>query len=218
MARLKSPVALLTLVTALAGCGPETDRITPISNPSLYSVNQPVVQRTDYVLDLNAGGSGLAPSERDRLSHWFDMLRLSYGDRVSVDLAGGYADKASRQDVADLAAEYGLLLSEDVPVTVGSVQPGWVRVIVSRTAATVPGCPIWEEEIVGAPERTSTNYGCATNSNLAAMVADPNDLVLGQSASGNVDASEASKTVEVFRKRVPSGTGGKLKSEAAGGK
>jgi pilus assembly protein CpaD len=217
MARFKLSVALAAAAVAAAGCGPETNRLTPVSNPSLYSVNQPVVQRTDFAFDVSSTGDGLPASERGRLGAWFESLRLGYGDRVSIDEASGYADARSRQDVADLAAIHGLLLTEGAPITAGYVQPGTVRVIVSRTLASVPGCPNWEDEIVGAPERTATNYGCATNSNLAAMIADPSDLVLGQTSSG-IDAADAAKTVQVYRNRVPSGINGKLKAESAGGK
>ena len=211
MGRLNSSAALLALLASATACSHDGGPITPYNNPSIYSANQPVVERTDYVLDVGTSGSGIAASERDRLDHWFETLRLSYGDRVFIDEAGGYADPASRQDVAALAAQYGLLLSDGAPVTAGSVQAGSVRVIVSRSRATVPGCPIWEDEPLNAPEQTATNYGCATNSNLAAMIADPNDLVLGQSDTEGTRASEAKKSVEVFNNRIPSGF--KVKSE-----
>jgi len=68
----------------------------------------------------------------------------------------------------------------------------------------VPGCPLWEDETVGAPERTATNYGCATNSNLASMIADPNDLVLGQAGSGLADIRDAARAVEGYRSRANS--------------
>ena len=205
MGRLKSSAALVALLASATACTHDRGPITPYNNPTVYSANQPVVQRTDYVLDVGTSGSGIAGSERDRLASWFETLRPSYGDRVFVDEAGGYADPASRQQVAALAAEYGLLMSDGAPVTPGSVQPGSVRVILSRTTATVPGCPIWEDEPLNAPETTATNYGCATNSNLASMIADPNDLVLGQSDNDGTLASEAKKTVEVFKNRTPSG-------------
>ncbi len=216
MERFKSS-ALIGLAAAVSACGPVTNGLTPVSNPSLYSVNQPVVQRTDYVLDLASTPGGLPQSERGRLVQWFETLQLGYGDRIWVD-QGASGDFQARQDVADAAAEFGLLVREGAPVTAGAIQPGSVRVVVSRTEASVPGCPIWEDELVGAPERTSTNFGCATNSNLAAMIADPNDLVLGQTGRGSGDAAEAAKSVGVYRNRVPTGFGGTLKTESAGGK
>lgn len=210
MGRFKA-FALVALLASASACTHDRGPITPFNNTGLYSANQPVVQRTDYVMDVGTSGNGLAASERARLAHWLEVLRLSYGDRVFVEYPGGYPEDASRQEVAALAAEYGLLLSDGAPVTAGNVQTGSVRVIVSRTRASVPGCPIWEDEPLNTPEKTGTNYGCATNSNLASMIADPNDLVLGQSDTEGTRASEAKKTVEVFNNRIPSGF--KVKSE-----
>ena len=215
MTRFTSSVALVAVALGLGACGPETNRLTPVSNPSLYSVNQPVVQRTDFVLDV-AAGNGVSAAEKARLADWFESLRLGYGDRVYVDEAG-YRDARNRADVAQVAADYGLLLSEGAPLSAGAAAPGMVRVIVSRTVASVPGCPIWEDEQVGAPERTATNFGCATNSNLAAMIADPNDLVLGQEGGDARDNVQGSKAVKLYRDRQPTGTGG-LKSEKTGGR
>lgn len=217
MANLKSTAALLALGLAVTACAPDTNRLSPYYNPSLSSVNQPVVQRTDYVLDIGATGAGVPDAELDRLSHWFESLQLGYGDKVSVDQPAGYADARSREDIARVAGAHGLLLSEGAPVTAGAVQPGSVRVIVSRTTASVPDCPAWQTGEVGARISTAPNYGCAVNSNLAAMVADPNDLVLGQTGSGNGNAATASKAIKSYRDKKPTGEGA-LKSEKTGGK
>jgi len=216
MKNLKVSAALVLITPFLAACGPNNG-ISPYRNPSLNSANQPIVQRSDYVLDLGTSGSGLAPSEATRLSQWFASLGLRYGDRVFLDGSAGYVDTASRADVARIAGAYGLLLSEGAPVTAGTVQPGSVRVVVSRTEASVPGCPNWEKgELNVRTATTSPNYGCAINSNLAAMIADPNDLVLGQTDSGSADAQAANKAVKAYRDRVPTGASGEVKVEKTG--
>lgn len=196
-------------VTALAtgGCTYEKG-LTPHHNPSITSVNEPVVQRTDYVLDLAAGG-GMAPSELDRLHGWFQTIGIGYGDTISVD-DGGVADPAVRDEIARAAGAYGLLLSDAVPVTTGPVQPGSVRVILSRTTASVPGCPMWDASEIGARITTSPNYGCAVNSNIALMVANPSDLVVGQSGGATVDAAAASRAIQTYRTRALTGAGGSV--------
>ncbi len=218
MASVKSSAALLVLGISLGACvhEPATNGLSAHYNPSLYSVNQPVVQRTDYVLDLGAGG-GVAPDELGRLGDWFDSLGLGYGDRVSIDTGSSYVDPASRDAIARVAGSYGLLLSDGAPVTAGRPQSGAVRVVVSRMTASVPDCPQWNSEEIGARVTTSPNFGCATNSNLAAMIADPTDLVRGQTSVGGTDAATYSKTVKVFRDRKPSGTDGAIKVEKVEG-
>ena len=195
MARFLPTLALAGLTLGTAACGPETNRITPLANPTLYSANQPGVSRTNYVFDVRSGYGGLSPDERQRLDGWFASLDLRYGDRLYVDAA----DPQLRAEVAALAARYGIVASAGPsPVVSGG---GASRVVLARSEASVPGCPIWEDEQVGAPERTSTNYGCATHSNLARMIADPNDLVLGQTPNDVTDSTQSSRTVNAYRTR-----------------
>lgn len=204
------PLTAVALGLALAGCGPV--------NRGLDSVNQPVVSRTDYVLDVAAGGAGLAAGEEQRLSGWFDSLRLGYGDRISIDDPSSYGHDGGREAIARIVGRHGMLLSRDVPVTAGSPARDQVRVIVSRSSAAVSNCSNWSR--LSQPEfasSTMSNYGCATNLNHAAMIANPEDLVRGQSADGSGDALSTVKAVQVYRQSDPTGKGG-LKSESAGGK
>jgi pilus assembly protein CpaD len=199
MSRLFSRAALTATALSTSACGPETNRLTPISNPSLYSVNQPVVQHTNYVLDLPVYGGGLPASEQGRLAGWFEGLDVRYGDQVFVQ-AEGYAAQTVREDVERVVGGFGLLLQDGTPVLDSPLPPGSVRVIIRRASASVPGCPIWEDPLVGGTEQTSTNYGCATNSNLTRMIADPNDLVLGQRGGLSVDGT-GTKAIRVYRER-----------------
>ncbi|MGC1469899.1 MAG: CpaD family pilus assembly protein [Sphingorhabdus sp.] len=168
-----------TLAFTLAGCGATG------SNTSMYSTNQPVVQRSNYALDVNVDGtSGLSPFEQNRIAEWFEAMKVRFGDRIAVDFGDSYPDAATKQAVGDLAAKHGLLLSETAPVTTGSVAPGTARVVVTRSAASVPNCPNWTkttEENYNSSNHP--NYGCAVNSNMAAMVADPEDLVRGREST-----------------------------------
>jgi pilus assembly protein CpaD len=209
-------IAIGTLTTACAELHPD---VLAQKNASLYSVHQPVVQRTDYLLDVASSGNGLASPEAARLRAWFDSLDLGYGDRISIDPGSNYYDPAAHDDVARIAADYGLLLSDGAPVTAGTVQPGSVRIVVTRMDASVPGCPDWSyAKLSGAPVSTDSNFGCATNSNLAAMIADPNDLVLGQAGARTSDADSSNKAIDAYRRRIPSGYSGAVKPESVGGK
>ena len=187
----------LALAVSLGACGAQT------ANRTIYSERQPVVTRDHFVLDLATAGGGLAGGEASRLSEWFGALDLGYGDRVSID-DSGYSGGA-RGAVADLAAQYGLLLSDPAPVTAGNVPTGALRVVVSRSVAYVPGCPDWSQRShTDYQARTSANYGCGVNSTMSAMIADPEDLVRGQAAEGT-DQSQASKAIRAYRDKPPGG-------------
>lgn len=217
MARLTLIIGLAAVATLASACAETIPEVRAKRNPSLYSVHQPVVQRTDLVLDLASTGSGLQPGEAERLRGWFNSLQLGYGDRISID-GGAYRDPAAADDVAAVAADYGMLLSEGgAPLTAGAVAPGAVRVVVTRMRASVPGCPDWAYAgTSGGQITTESNFGCATNSNLAAMIADPNDLVLGQVGASAPNSDVGSKAIKQYRDRAPTGAGG-LKAESSGG-
>lgn len=204
---LKRNLMVLTgLAASLAACGP--------ANRGVESANQPIVQRTDYVFDAASDGGYIAPAEMQRVAGWLGSLRLSYGDRVHVD---DPTDSQARTQIAAETGRYGILLSDPAPVTAGAVQPGTVRVIVSRMKAFVPGCPNYSR--MGGTEfssSTSSNYGCATNANLAAMVARPEDLVRGQTGAETVDQTTNLKAIDALRKAPPTGGSG-LKDAKGGG-
>ena len=148
----------------------------------------------------------LAPGEEARLDAWFRGLDLGYGDHIYVD--GAYAD-AARSDVARVAGRYGMLLSQGSPVAQGMVTPGAVRVVVSRTRASVPNCPNWSKQSQpNFDNHSMSNYGCGVNGNLAAMIADPNDLVWGREGNGYGNADTAARAIQSYRKTAPTGEGG----------
>ncbi len=209
MGRIKSIAILATLGATLGGCA-ANHAASGEANRSLDSVNQPVVQRTDYVVDLQTAGDGLPAGERGRLNSWFASLGVGYGDKVWVD-----GDDSARDDVARVAADYGLLLSEGAPVTAGTVPPGSVRVVVSRSTAHVPDCPAGANR--QGPSTTSSNYGCSVNSNWAAMVANPSDLVLGQAGAAGGNTDTGTKAIKVYRDAIPTGTKGLSATSTRGG-
>ena len=99
-----------------------------------------------------------------------------------------------------------MLADEGAPVTEGDIAPGTIRVVASRASARVEGCPSYTNPGIDSPVRTDSNYGCATNSNLAAMVADPDDLVRGREGNGTGSAQVAGRAVGTYRTRVPTGS------------
>ncbi|WP_375404164.1 CpaD family pilus assembly lipoprotein [uncultured Sphingomonas sp.] len=208
---LTRPLLLVSAAAALAlgGCrGTE--------NRGLETVHQPVVERADYLLDLQTTGDALADGESARLAGWFDAMRLSYGDQVSVDDGGG--GYGARAEVGGIVAGYGLLVADATPVNAAPVAPGTVRVVVGRRRASVPGCPDWSRDAsLEIGSNTSSNYGCSVNGSLAAMIANPADLVRGRTGPAATDPLLSTKAIESYRKAPATGASG-IKPEKAGAK
>ncbi len=205
---------VLALATSLAGCTGAA-----YSNSSLDSVHQPVVRNAIYQFDVAAANGELPPSEQGRLQGWFDAMGVRYGDRISIEDPSVYGASSAQATVRSMVGRRGLLVTNDVPVTTGAVPQGHLRVIVTRASASVPGCPNWDSRsAINLTNSTSSNYGCASNSNLAAMVADPNDLIKGARHEGN-DPSMATRAIKTFREKPPTGAGelrGEKTSEGGG--
>jgi pilus assembly protein CpaD len=191
----------LSLGLAVSGCGGMP------GNRQLDSIHQPVVEHNSFALDVTTGPGGLSQPELQRLAGWFDAMGLRYGDRIAIDdpLQSG----ATRQAVEDLVGRYGLLINSEAPVTPGYVNAGSARIIITRAKATVPHCPDWSAQSdVNLKNATSSNYGCATNSNLAAMVANPDHLLKGDANAGRTVEMSSTKAIDAYRKATPSGGGG----------
>lgn len=207
-----SKAALLAFATTLTACA------GGMPNPGMVSLNQPVVSRTDYVFDVRTEGDRLAYGEQARLADWFDTLEVGYGDRISVDPGSSYAGGVARAEVAEVAGRYGLLLADRAPVTAGQVAPGSVRVVLSRTTAEVPNCPNWDRGSVGEYEgSTMSNYGCAVNQNVAAMIANPEDLIHGQQGDRTGDPRVTARAIGAYRAAEPTSTEGLEEIETTGG-
>lgn len=194
-------VLALSLGVTLSACGGMP------TNRGLDSLRQPVVERTNYAFDVKAAPSGVSITEQKRLADWFETMDLRYGDRISID--DPMMSPATRDAIGKLAGRHGILVSEGSPVTAGYVQPGDARVIITRSTATVPGCPDWSEKSdMNYNNGTRANYGCAINSNLAAMVANPEDLISGQKGTGETVVTTSTKAIQSYRNQAPTGEGG----------
>lgn len=185
------------------------------TNASLYSVKQPVVERTNFTFDVNTNASGLAVSEQARLDGWFETMDLRYGDRVTIEDPSN--SPAVSNTINDLAGRYGIIVERTAPTTAGYLQPGQARVVITRSSASVPGCPDWEAQSdANYNSGLSSGFGCGVNSNLAAMVANPQDLLEGQEGTGETVVATGTKAITTYRDAVPTGAGGLQEAQSGG--
>lgn len=190
-----SSALLLSLGLGLTACGGMP------SNRTVYSVHQPVVERSSVALDVTTSASGLPVAEQRRVASWFEAMDVRYGDRISVE--DPVERPETRAAVAELAGRYGLLLVDATPVASADLQPGQARVVILRSRASVPGCPDWS----GASDATlnngiSSGYGCASNANIAAMIADPEDLLKGRQGSPDTYINTSNSTIKAYSTAV----------------
>ena len=189
----------LALGLALSACGGMP------TNRSLDNVHQPVVEHTNFTFDLlTQREGGIDPVQQHRLGDWFTALGLKYGDHVALDDPAQTG--ATHAAVEAVAARFGLILDPLAPVTEGVIAAGQARVVISRAIASVPGCPDWSATSdANYTNGLSRNYGCAVSSNLAAMVANKEDLIHGQDGTGNTVVYTNTKAIDAYRTKAVTG-------------
>ena len=205
---MKNPVAAAALAGAmlmgLSACGAETT-----ANRGLESIHQPVVSYTSYTYDVMGGSSGdLSHTEAQRLEGWLSSIGLGYGDHVVIASDAGYYSASLREGVANVVARHGLLIEDDDTFQAGQAANGGLRLTVRRAVASVPGCPDWSQTAeTNMGGGASSNFGCGVNGNLAAMIANPEDLVRGQTSNSDLATQTSTKAIQTLQQKTPTGAG-----------
>lgn len=118
---------------------------------------------------------------------------------ISVSAPARFRD--APEDVADLLVEFGvprdriLVATQDEPGVPDSVKLTFIR----YTAETTP-CSDWSVSLTyTASNMAPPNFGCATQHNIAAQIADPRDLVSPHTATPD-DAQRRLQVLDKYRK------------------
>jgi pilus assembly protein CpaD len=185
----------LLAATALGGCRSDRE-ITGSIGPDSYESRHPiVVAEADYRLDLpvGQGAGGINARQRAEIAAFAASWRSSGRGVVTISLPHGSADDRVTSYVAPeirtLLAANGINpanIRTQRYAASGPVHLAPVRLSFPKLTAKVPHpCGVWPDDlghgggdwngVVG--NREYYNYGCATQQNLAAQVADPEDLL-----------------------------------------
>jgi len=196
---------LLFVAALLAqGCTPDTSRWSPAEAPK--------DNRVDFVtlsheVHFAANSTTPAAEEEQGLASFLSQAELGYGDQVTVD-AGPKRGEASADALAARRMEAVTAMLRHMrvvaapasrPSVEGALARDAVVVTVGRYVVTSPRCPDFSKP--EADDYTNTpqsNYGCATNTNLGLMVANPADLVHGTPTTA-ADGEFSSRGIQRYR-------------------
>lgn len=190
-------IALFGVALSLGACG---------TNRGVSSLNTPVVTTQALSRDIAfTPDHGLTPEDAASLQAFLASMKLGSGDRLALDDPHPDGAAARRAAVAAIVARSGGQLSEAPPPAHTAMPHRTARLWIVRAEAIPPACPNWSSNpSANMTAATHSNYGCAVNSNLAAMVADPNDLVEGQPYAGP-NAADIARSHDRWHRRVPTG-------------
>ncbi len=175
---MKRPLYFLAIpaMLALAACRPGAAEYTAAESPKPLTIDSAASQLN---LAFAAGSDQLAPGEGGKLQRLALSGRISPGDRVTISPSGG--PLLQEQRTATIAGEllrYGVVAAAS---PLAGVARDRAIVTIGRYMVTLPACPNWSQYPASDfTNARSSNFGCATASNLGLMVANPADLVAGR--------------------------------------
>jgi pilus assembly protein CpaD len=203
---------------ALAACRPATVEYTAAEAPKLLRVDSAASQVN---LAFAAGSDRLAGGEGGRLQQLALSGSIRPEDRVTISASG--APLLRQQRMATISNEllrFGIVA---VPGGLAGVPRDRAIIAVGRYMVTLPGCPNWSQGPASDfTNARSSNFGCATATNLGLMVANPADLVAGRELA-HADGTPAVSAVTRYltdKTKLPetvSGAGALAASSSTGG-
>jgi len=141
---------------------------------------------TDHFIRVARGTIGLTPAQRAELIDFVNRYRATDAgnSRLVVSVPSGAANEVSAMnsvlEVRNLLADYGFSessISVEAYDAEGAGQPP-IRVSYLRYVAQPPECGDWSTNLAYEPTNLPyPNFGCATQRNFGAQIANPADLL-----------------------------------------
>lgn len=209
--RLPARLAILLPVAAIvvtAGCA-SRDSITVGSVADDYRTNHPImIGEKERTLDLAVGASdrGATKTQKVAIDGFLANYDKSAAPVLSILTPAGssneFAAKEAARDFAQVAYRSGV---PDSRVVISSYQAGSadvaapVRLSYVAVMAHTNKCGRWPEDLANISENKHyANFGCSYQNNLAAQIANPNDL-LGPRRPSEIDAENRGVVIDDYR-------------------
>lgn len=139
--------------------------------------------------------------ERNRLDDFLARVRAGPADTVLIAGPGGNSLAGRRLETVSAYLVHRAMRPRAAGEGLGAeaAGPDAVSVVVERYTVTLPACPDWSDRPGRSWNNTvSSNWGCATATNLGLMVAEPGDLATGR-APGPMDGGFATLAIQRYR-------------------
>jgi len=203
-------LAVMLPAVAISGCAKHSkDHFTVGSVKSNYKTQHPIVlKEQEQTLDVPVTQTmhDLPVAAQSAVQGFTNAFKRSASGRITIMLPSGSPNESAARKLSNtirqVVSNAGVPGNRISTVTYyaaehGSAAP--IRLSYGAVNASVTGCGKWKADLTeNADNRNYHNFGCATQSNLAAMISNPADL-LGPRGSTTIDASRRSKVIEDYR-------------------
>jgi pilus assembly protein CpaD len=168
------------------------------------ALNHPIAVEPSYrdlKVQYMGGAEGMAAADVAKFDAFVADYRVHGNGSLGISVPSGAGSRAAISFFGERAALSGISRDKILVTTreAGNSDP---RVDVSYIAYTAhtQACGDWsDDESFTMENHTSKNFGCAVQQNIAAMVADPRDL-LGPGAMGPVNTNRRAAVMDHYEK------------------
>ncbi|GAA4171111.1 pilus assembly protein CpaD [Shinella granuli] len=201
---------LVLSATLLAGCGARPDRSATASIPDDYRTRHPIVlSETAQTMDIPVaiGDRALTMAMRDNIRGFAADHAAKSRSAVQIMLPRGSANAATannlRKDIRTTLTVAGVKRDQLIETSYDASGYGAnapIRLAFFAITAQTGPCGQWPEDLVvnTMENRNYHNFGCASQANLAAQIANPMDLVQPRGMT-EIDAARRSNVIDDYR-------------------
>ena len=152
-------------------------------------------------LQYAGAASGISSEDAAKFDSFLADYRAHGNGSLGISVANGAQSRAEITFFAERAALSGIS-RDKILVSTHDAAGGDARATISYISYTAHAetCGDWSENLAFTDDNlTPKNFGCSVQHNIAAMVADPRDL-LGPGRQGPVDAARRATVMEHYEK------------------
>ncbi len=222
--RSSRPALVVLAFIGLSACAPVDGQINttsgwlPASSPKQLDVDRAQYRHVVY---FNTDRDEIRADERDRLLAFIDAVQPMNQDDIrleghaderandvyNIDLAARRIDTVKRflsRNGLDDGRIHASAFGERLPASPGSDERAWsrnrrVEIVLDRYVVTPPACPDWSRRSgLDFANQPHSNFGCATETNLGMMIANPKDLIKGRKL-GSADGIHQAEGIVRYR-------------------
>jgi pilus assembly protein CpaD len=210
--------ALILTAAAISGCADSRDRMTTSAINDDYRQRHPIVlTEKEHTLDIPVAVSDrrLTTGMRDTIRGFIQDYRARASGMVEILAPRGSVNSLAaselRQQIRRELVANGIPSARIVDSYYGAGEPGDaapIRLRFTATTALTNKCGQWPDDLSdnAFDNQNYYNFGCATQHNLAAQIANPTDLISPRAVSP-IDTDQRSKVIDNYRKgTVPTST------------
>lgn len=193
----------------LQACGTPHDDLKTGGIPDDYRTRHPIqLTEVEQAIEIPVGSGDrmLNIGTQDVITGFINDYKTSASGMLRIAYPSGSVNAAAaqglRRDFRKLALQVGVPARRIAESTYQASAEGGlapVRFSFRAVKAATAGCGEWPEDILHSTENTNwANFGCATQANLAAQIANPTDLVSPR-AMTPIDAKRRTTVIGLYR-------------------